>query len=196
MDEAIRRGRALGCRTIENSDPEADALRFYERQGFRLLTELVALTVPAEAGDGQRSAMSLTAEEMRPLDVLATLGENDHLVIGRHRHPVLIKQVLRQSAGRGLLAIPGVGDQVRAYRLTVADQTASVFFRTAPLRKGAARAYVFAEEFSAELANAVIALAARTGQAAVVMTVRAGAEEQSISGAADRRRHQVYALQL
>lgn len=196
MDEAIRRGRALGCKTIENSDPEPDALRFYERQGFRLLTELAALTVPVEARDGQQSAGSPAAEEMRPLDALATLGESDRLVIGRHRHPTLIKQVLRQSAGRGLLAIPGVGDQVRAFRLSAAGQTASVFFRTAPLRKGAARAYIFAEEFTAELANAVIALAARAGHAAVVLTVRAGSEEQSISGASERRSHQIYALEL
>lgn len=196
MDEAIRRGRALGCQTIENSDPEVDALPFYERQGFRLLIELVALTVPAVAGDGSRPAVALSAEEIRPLDALAALGESDRLVIGRHRHPALVKQVLRQGAGRGLLAVPGVGDQVRAFHLSAAGQVASVFFRTAPLRKGAARAYVFAEEFSSELANAVVALAARAGQAAVVLTVRAGAEEQSIGGATDRRSHQIYALEL
>lgn len=193
--EAVRRGRALACRTLETTDPEPEAIPFYRRLGFECCGELISATVTLrDALCGAPEAPG--ARELSPLGALAALRPDAALVIGRARHPALVRQFLAHAAGPGRLAIPGTGGLVRAFSFMLEGGEYTAFFRAAPLRvNGRAEAHVFGPRLTGGLVAAVEVIAARAGYSSLGLTVAAD-EAGLIAGAADRRSHFIWALPL
>lgn len=199
--EAARRGRALGCRVIETTDPEAAAVPFYAKLGFVRVRELITTTVtPGPVPAAEQVAAGGPgwpgAREIPPLSALAALRPDDSLVIGRTRHPALIRQLLAHTAGPGRLAIPGTGGLVRAFSFTVGAAGYTAFFRALPLRaNGRAEAHVFGPYLSREVISAVLAIASGAGYGSLGLTLAAD-ESGLVAGATERKSHFIWALPL
>lgn len=193
--EAARRGRALGCRVVETTDPEPAAVPFYARLGFVRVRELITatLTLSVVPGDGPGWP---GAREIPALPALAALRPDASLVIGRTRHPALVRQLLTHAAGSGRLAIPGTGGLVRAFLFTVGADEYTAFFRALPLRaNGRAEAHIFGPRLTRELVSAAAAIAASAGYSSLGITVAAD-ESELVAGATELKSHFIWALSL
>lgn len=194
VGEAVRRGRSLGYRSIETTDPEPEAIPFYVKEGFAPAGEMTTTTVLLNA-DGSRPGWAGT-QEIAPLPALETLRPDDQLVVGRTRHPALVKQMLRHAAGSGRLAIPGTGGLVRAFAIPVSGSIHVAFFRGTPLRaNGLASPHVFGRSLNGELINALLAVATQAGYGSLALTVGAG-DTGMIEAAGTSKSHQVWVRYL
>lgn len=205
VGEAIRRGRALGCRSIETTDPEEGAIPFYRKEGFAPAGEMVTVTVPlgrvATAAEEAETTRGIArgwpgTREVAPVPALRALLPSAALVIGRSRHPALIRQTLLHASDTGRLAIPGTGGLVRAFAFRVSENEYIAFFRGVPLRANAhAGAHVFGPRLSEELVQAVLAIATAAGYGSIDLTVAAG-ETGLIEATGPRKSHFIWARYL